>query len=248
MTSKVSTTLPQYVENLILEGTANLRGTGNALANLINGNQGKNTLNGASGDDNLNGGGGKDKLNGGAGKDHLNGGPGKDTLIGGKSADYFEFTDELSRANADKIKDFSHKAGDIMRLWNFAETDSVINRKLLPSEFFVGKHAHDANDLVIYDRMSGKLYFDVDGDGRLPDPLCHGEGRPQACGFGFLPLFDPLLSQLTALRASRHPSEGRIAFKGGPPGVTANSGRCLGRRHSPYHAGSRQDWGASRQC
>ena len=163
--STVSITLADNIENLVLEGSANVRGTGNALANLINGNQGKNTLEGAAGDDNLNGGDGKDKLNGDAGKDHLNGGAGKDILIGGKGPDYFEFTDEPSQANADKIKDFSHKAGDVMRLWNFAETDSVIDRKLLPSEFFVGKHAHDASDLVIYDRTAGKIYFDGDGDG-----------------------------------------------------------------------------------
>lgn len=52
--------LPSYVENLILKGSENLIGTGNALANTITGNKGNNTLNGGKGADTLIGGGGID--------------------------------------------------------------------------------------------------------------------------------------------------------------------------------------------
>jgi len=49
--SSVSFTLPTNVENLQLTGSANISGTGNALANLISGNTGNNTLDGGDGTD-----------------------------------------------------------------------------------------------------------------------------------------------------------------------------------------------------
>ncbi len=53
-------TLPNNVENLLLTGTGNLNGTGNALNNQITGNSGNNSLNGAAGIDTLTGGTGTD--------------------------------------------------------------------------------------------------------------------------------------------------------------------------------------------
>jgi Ca2+-binding RTX toxin-like protein len=50
----VSYTLTGNVEDMWLDGTANINGTGNALANAIFGNGGLNTLTGLDGDDNLN--------------------------------------------------------------------------------------------------------------------------------------------------------------------------------------------------
>jgi Ca2+-binding RTX toxin-like protein len=59
----------QDIEELILTGTRNLNGSGNALANRITGNAGVNLLQGKAGDDILDGGGGADKLLGGTGND-----------------------------------------------------------------------------------------------------------------------------------------------------------------------------------
>ena len=70
--SSISTslaTLNANLENLILTGTANWSGTGNALANQISGNSGNNTLIGGAGNDVLNGGAGADALFGGVGDD-----------------------------------------------------------------------------------------------------------------------------------------------------------------------------------
>lgn len=70
--SGVTYTLPANVENLRLDGTANINGTGNADNNRIIGNAGNNTLTGL---------GGNDYLDGGAGNDTLVGGKGDDTYV-----------------------------------------------------------------------------------------------------------------------------------------------------------------------
>ena len=56
----ISYTLPNNVENLTLDGSSNLSGTGNALNNKIVGNTGRNILNGGPGADTLTGKGGND--------------------------------------------------------------------------------------------------------------------------------------------------------------------------------------------
>ncbi|HEX8010733.1 MAG TPA: calcium-binding protein [Casimicrobiaceae bacterium] len=58
--SSLTWTLGANVENLTLTATANLNGTGNALANTLTGNSGDNTLDGAAGADTLIGGAGND--------------------------------------------------------------------------------------------------------------------------------------------------------------------------------------------
>ncbi|WP_307731951.1 putative Ig domain-containing protein [Massilia antarctica] len=64
----VNTTLPYYVENLILTGTA-ATGRGNDIHNVISGNASANKLYGMGGDDVVDGKGGNDTLDGGAGND-----------------------------------------------------------------------------------------------------------------------------------------------------------------------------------
>lgn len=56
----LSWALSAYLENLVLQGSIDLAGTGNGLANRITGNTGNNTLDGAGGIDSLVGGAGND--------------------------------------------------------------------------------------------------------------------------------------------------------------------------------------------
>ncbi|GCL44268.1 DUF4347 domain-containing protein [Dolichospermum planctonicum] len=65
----VTYTLTTNTENLTLQGTTAINGTGNDLNNIITGNAAANVLTGSEGADTLNGGAGADTLIGGAGND-----------------------------------------------------------------------------------------------------------------------------------------------------------------------------------
>ena len=103
----LSWTLGDNVENLRLNGTADVSGTGNNIANVVTGNDGDNALSGLAGDD---------VLAGGKGADRLTGGEGMDKLTGGAGADVFVFTalgdSTVDPAGRDTITDFSHADGD----------------------------------------------------------------------------------------------------------------------------------------
>ncbi|MBP7704292.1 MAG: VCBS repeat-containing protein [Caulobacter sp.] len=81
--TRVSFTLGAGIENLTLTAPGGaIDGTGNDLANVINGNAFENVLSGLGGGDTLYGGGRNDALYGGAGTDTLDGGSHDDQLFG----------------------------------------------------------------------------------------------------------------------------------------------------------------------
>jgi Ca2+-binding RTX toxin-like protein len=80
--SQVTFDLEATLENLILAGSTDLNGNGNALDNWIVGNSGNNVLMGKGGADELHGLAGNDDLMGNAGSDILLGGDGDDRLSG----------------------------------------------------------------------------------------------------------------------------------------------------------------------
>jgi Ca2+-binding RTX toxin-like protein len=85
--SFVSYALSGDIENMILQGTGNINGTGNALDNRLQGNAGDNALYGSGGEDEVLGGAGNDRVYGGTEDDRVFGGTGNDTLEGGSGDD-----------------------------------------------------------------------------------------------------------------------------------------------------------------
>ena len=117
-------TIGEGIELLAFKGSGAFTGTGNALANDINGGadgdilrglDGADTLRGNDGDDWLDGGLANDKLIGGAGNDVLFGGLGADRLNGNGGADRFAYAaiDEMA---GDQIDDFVAADGDLIDL------------------------------------------------------------------------------------------------------------------------------------
>ncbi len=108
----VSYTLPKYVENITLTGTA-LKATGNSIANVIVGNFQKNILEGGGGDDVLVGGEKADGWSGANTVDSLIGGAGADTyILGNSNRPYYIATGKTDHAAID----FKVKEGDKLEL------------------------------------------------------------------------------------------------------------------------------------
>jgi Ca2+-binding RTX toxin-like protein len=110
VSSSLSWTLAEFVENLILTGSSGLSGTGNDDANTITGTTGANLLSGQGGADTLNGGDGNDTLNGGSGNDSMSGGNGNDTYLLSAAGDIII---EVADAGTDTVSaGFSHTLAD----------------------------------------------------------------------------------------------------------------------------------------
>ncbi|WP_202330679.1 calcium-binding protein [Mesorhizobium sp. L-8-3] len=137
-------------ENLTLIGGSAVNGVGNSLDNIITGNSASNSLNGSTGHDTLNGKLGNDTLNGSAGLDifvfdtTLNAATNVDTIVG-----YFVDSDTIQLDN-DVMAGLGATLGTLgaEKLWRT----------------YTGV-AHDADDRIIYQIHTGKLFYDADGNG-----------------------------------------------------------------------------------
>ncbi len=159
----------QHIERFataLLTGTAVIRLTGNELGQTISGNNGANIIVGGGGNDLLAGYGGNDTLDGGAGNDVLYGGVGNDTLTGGVGIDYFAFHSALDPVtNVDRIVDFS-VAADTIWLYNAVMAGLGTTLGTLSAAQFRKNPtglAQDADDRIIYETDTGKLFYDSNG-------------------------------------------------------------------------------------
>ena len=154
--STVGFTLGANVENLTLIGSAAVGATGNALANTLTGNNAANLIHGEAGNDTMRGAGGNDSIGGGAGNDNLGGGAG---------ADHFLFNTALNAStNVDQIVDFS-VADDSFALDEAIFTALSGATGVTSSMFRIGTAALDADDRIIHDSDTGRIYYDADGNG-----------------------------------------------------------------------------------
>ncbi|MFI0849328.1 beta strand repeat-containing protein [Mesorhizobium sp. IMUNJ 23232] len=102
---------------------------------------------------------------GNAGANRIEGKGGIDTLRGGSGADTFVFASTIGAANVDKILDFSVPA-DRMLLSDAIFT--ALDTGTLSAAVFRANTtglAQDSSDHIIYERDSGKLFYDADGVG-----------------------------------------------------------------------------------
>ncbi len=140
--SSVSYTLTDAnIENLRLTGTDALSARGNALANIVVGNDGSNRIDGDLG---------------------------ADTLAGAGGNDRFRFVTKLGGTNVDHVYDFTNAAGNNDR---FDIDNAVFlglpAGKLAAGAFHAGtvNVATQADDRIVYNTATGDLFFDRDGSG-----------------------------------------------------------------------------------
>jgi len=120
---------------------------GSSYADILTGNSAKNTLNGGGGDD------------------RLYSGTGSDVLIGGAGKDTFVFNSKLGLTNISTIDDFN-VADDT--IWLDDDVFTAIGNvgSLAAEAFHGGSKSHDASDRIVYDKTTGKLWYDADGSGK----------------------------------------------------------------------------------
>jgi Ca2+-binding RTX toxin-like protein len=150
-----------YVEVLIADPAAGafaqINLTGNGIHNNIQGNSADNILSGGGGGDVLVGNDGNDTLIGGWGQDILTGGTGADRFVINSINDF--------GTDVDTFTDFTPGA-DLIALSNGSDVFGTLTEGALPASAFVtGTAAQDADDRIIYDPATGRLYYDADGNG-----------------------------------------------------------------------------------
>lgn len=127
--------IPENIEVMYLMGTVAINGIGNEAGNLIIGNMKNNVLIGREGND---------------------------TLRGQGGADTFVFDRSPGPDNIDRILDFT-PAEDI--LWIKGSLFGLSGGTPVAPIYHRGLSAADANDKLIYDQASGRLWLDPDGSG-----------------------------------------------------------------------------------
>ena len=143
----------------------------------VKANSANDRITGTSHDDHLSGGGGNDVLYGGAGNDLINGGEGSDILRGGSGVDTFVFSNNPVAGSVDRITDFNAKIGEkiMLNAYAFEKVDvwpkTPVDKHardvgpLAASNFRIGAEAQDSDDRIIYNKKTGALYYDADGNG-----------------------------------------------------------------------------------
>ena len=90
----------------------------------------------------------------------INGYLGNDAITLGAGSDTVVFSTALSSANIDAITGFKKAGSDHLKL-----SSAIFSGYGGSDNLVIGTKAVDANDRIIYDNKTGKLYYDADGTG-----------------------------------------------------------------------------------
>jgi Ca2+-binding RTX toxin-like protein len=127
-----------------------LRKNGTAGADILFGELGNDTLSGGSGDD---------RLNGDLGRDRISTGSGKDVVI---------FDQRASSSNRDTITDFDPRRDslyfDNAFFTKLGKKGSLEKPAKLSKTYLEFSAPNDGNDYLIYNRKTGALSYDADGN------------------------------------------------------------------------------------
>jgi Ca2+-binding RTX toxin-like protein len=162
--ASISHTLGDNIETLTLQGLGNLNGTGNGLANTLNGNDGDNVLDGAGGVDLLKGGIGADTIIGGTGNDVLQGGVGADSFVVRQESAYSSLVPGGRVMEVDTVSDFLTAQGDFIDL---SAIDAIAATAGVNDAFvLVGAFSGAAGQMTLtFGAGTTTLRLDTDGDG-----------------------------------------------------------------------------------
>jgi Ca2+-binding RTX toxin-like protein len=138
VTSSVSWTLGDHLENLVLSGSSSLLGRGNDLNNRIEGNAGNSTL---------------------------DGGLGRDTLVGGAGADTFRFATAASYGidSADRVLSFNAALGDRIAIDRAAFGIGAASASLISVGSAGLANAFRSSNLFVYNTTYGQLFHNANG-------------------------------------------------------------------------------------
>ena len=138
-----------YIEEVHLLGISPISLLGNKGDNLLVGNDANNGLSAYSGNDTLDGGLGNDGLSKGS--------------FGSNTT--FRFSTTLGPDNIDTIYAAFQNGHDKIALDRSIFTEAGPDGALATDAFYSGSAAHDDSDRIIYDAVSGGVYYDPDGTG-----------------------------------------------------------------------------------
>lgn len=137
---------------------------GYGQADTIRGGAGNDDIYGGNGNDSLFGGGGRDALYGGSGNNVIISGAGQDSIYAGDGQDRIIFNTAPVDGQRDYIQHFTSGSDRIVLDQDIFTAIGPVGL-LASGRFRLGTVAGDANDRIIYDNLSGILYYDRDGTG-----------------------------------------------------------------------------------
>jgi serralysin len=149
--SSVSYALSDYIEELVLTGSQHINATGNAENNLLVGNKGHNILSGLDGEDILDGLGGNDRYIGGNGNDTFRLSTAPNAKSNVKTIEDFVTGEDSLDINTAAFKWKGATLGVLLQD-NFGSNDTGL--------------AETADQRLIYNNLTGQLFYDADGSGR----------------------------------------------------------------------------------